>query len=294
MKPMLLRTALVRGITILLLMLGVACSLHAQWRLKVLSWNIESGDAEVEWVTDQIAALEGFDILALSEVDPDWANAIVSAAEDGEGAKGNWEADFRYVIGETGYDQRLMIVWDNLRFERSGEPVELHELNTENLNYRSPLYVQLRHRANNSSFLVMVNHLARGAEDIRNQQAEGLVSWVAEQTLPVIALGDYNFDYDIDEGIGNNGFNLMTESEDWIWVRPDRLMKSQSSFSYHSILDFVFVSNMPENWSGFSEILSPYSPFEDDEVTADHRPISATFYIFPPEENTEPDPEMVE
>ena len=294
MRFVLFRNAAIRSVCLSVMLLASVGTLHAQWRLKMLSWNIESADADLSWVTEQLSTLEGFDILALSEVNPEWAEALVSAAEDGEGAKGNWEAEFNYALSETGYSQRLMLIWDNLRFERVGDPVELHSLNTENLTYRSPLYLQLRNRTTGSEFIVMVNHLARGAEDIRDMQAQGLVDWVQTQTIPVVALGDYNFDYDIDEGVGNNGFDLMTATEDWIWVRPDRLMKSQAAFSYNSILDFVFVANAPETWSGFSDILSLYTPFEDDEITVDHRPVAATFYIFPEEENQEPDPEAAE
>ena len=47
-------------------------NLNAQWRLKTLSWNIESGDSELQWVTDQMAQMEGYDVLALTEVNPDW------------------------------------------------------------------------------------------------------------------------------------------------------------------------------------------------------------------------------
>ena len=278
---------------LLLLACFAATSLHAQWRLKALSWNIESGDSDLTWVSEQLASMEGFDMMALSEVDPTWAAALVEAAEQGEGAKGNWNASFDYVISATGYNQRLMIIWDNLRFERVTEPVELDNLNTQSLSYRSPLYVELRHRVNGESFIVMVNHLARGADDIRNFQAEGLVAWANEQTRPIIALGDYNFDYDIDEGVGNEGFNRMTQTEEWVWVRPEKLIKSQSNSSYHSILDFIFAANIPDNWSAMSEVLSLYSPFEDDEITSDHRPVSATFYIFPVEE-VEPEPVVEE
>jgi len=266
---------------------------HAQWRLKALSWNIESGDASLEWLKTEISQFEGYDIMALVEVDPTFAADLVTAAKEGEGAKGNWQADFDYVLSNTGYNQSLMIIWDNLRFERIAGPTELDHLNSATLSFRSPMFIQLRHRTNGTEFIVLVNHLARGDETLRNTQATGLVTWVKEQTLPVIALGDYNFDYDIDEGEGNAGFNLMTESGDWIWVRPESLMKSQASSAYNSLLDFAFVSHIPTNWSGYSSILPLYTPFTDDATTADHRPLDVTFYVFPTLE-TEPGPAVEE
>ncbi|MCG8527625.1 MAG: hypothetical protein MI748_14690 [Opitutales bacterium] len=269
---------------------------NAQWRIKTLSWNIESGESSLNQISTYLSDLEGYDIIGLSEVDPAWAANLVSAAEGGEGAKGNSIANFSYVIGSSGFDTRLMIIWDTDRFELVGSAVELDNLNSATLSHRSPLYITLRRRVDHTSFIFMVNHLARGDEALRNAQAQGLKSWAMEQTLPIIAAGDYNFDYDLDEGTGNAAFNIMLDpvsvTEDqvttpvtvWEWLKPTKMIKSQSSQSYNSILDFVFVANMPGNWVYSSEILLTQIPFVDDTTHADHRPIDATFFVNPPAE----------
>ena len=41
---------------------------------------------------------------------------------------------------------------------------------------------------------------------MRCSQAEGLREWARTQTLPIIAVGDYNFDYDFRTGTGNEAF----------------------------------------------------------------------------------------
>jgi hypothetical protein len=256
-------------------------SMGANWRLKTVFWNIESGDSSLSHIESVIADMEGVDVFAFAEVVPSWAENLSGAAEVGEGAKGDSQAQFDYVVGTTGDDIRLVIVWDNLRFEKIGDTIELHALNSGGLRHRSPLYIELRHRANNERFLVMVNHLARGDAFVRNEQARGLVQWAAEQELPIIAFGDYNFDFDIDEGIGNEAFDAMLEGSNWTWLKPETLMKSQSSPSYYSILDFVFVVNLSERWTSKSSIVSLYTPFDDDQLIADHRPLEATFFIAP-------------
>jgi endonuclease/exonuclease/phosphatase family metal-dependent hydrolase len=67
---------------------------------------------------------------------------------------------------------------------------------------RSPLVLKLKHNGTGKEFFFMVNHLYRGngIDARRLDQATALNQWAAAQTLPVIAVGDYNFDYDLDPG----------------------------------------------------------------------------------------------
>lgn len=46
----------------------------------------------------------------------------------------------------------------------------------------------------------MVNHLYRSNNERRHAQAQGLNEWARSQTLPVIATGDYNFDWHFQTG----------------------------------------------------------------------------------------------
>ena len=125
----------------------------------------------------------------------------------------------------------------------------------------------------------MVNHLARGSTDIRDEQAIGLRQWAEMQTLPVIAVGDYNFDYRIDDGEGNIAMGLFLTNNIWKWVKPDRLHQTQGSQRFYSVLDFIFTANMPNNWIADSSILIDNPTSNDLVNTSDHRPIEARFLI---------------
>jgi hypothetical protein len=110
----------------------------------------------------------------------------------------------------------------------------------------------------------MVNHLARGDEDKRLEQCKLLSQWAKGQTLPVIAVGDYNIDFHVtkgDAGKRDPGFDALLKDNHFRWVRPDRLTKTQASDNYNSVLDFVFVAHAPFGWSAQSRILNR----EDDE-----------------------------
>lgn len=78
----------------------------------------------------------------------------------------------------------------------------------------------------------MVNHLAR--TNTLRQQATGLKDWADQQQLPVIAVGDYNFDYNIDDDEGNQAMENMLAGDVWKWIFPDHAYKTQGSREYNS------------------------------------------------------------
>ena len=90
--------------------------------------------------------------------------------------------------------------------------------------YRSPLVVHLKDNASAIEFLVVVNHLARGKAEIRQKQSQQLVEWARDQTLPVLAIGDYNFDYVFATEKGNEAFNIFLRDNVFKWVRPRELI----------------------------------------------------------------------
>lgn len=248
----------------------------AQKRLLCLSWNAESGGNDRHTIAKRLADFEGYDIIGLTEVKEENAQLYSDAASSGEGADNSNNPDFDFVIGTTGGADRMMIIWDNKRFEKIGDAQKLDDLSVGN--HRAPLFCIFGIRGTEIQFIFMVNHLARGNEDLRNSQAEGLAEWAGDQTLPVIAVGDYNFDFDIDDGVGNQGFNNMLVDDHWAWLKPERLYQTQLSPKFYSVLDFVFTSNMPASWVGSSNILLVH-PSVDNEVESDHRPMEAHFYI---------------
>ena len=248
----------------------------AQKRLLCLSWNVESGENEKHTIAHRLADFEGYDIFGLTEVKSSNAELYAEAAAAGEGADNSKSPDFDFVMGTTGGADRMMIIWDNKRIEKIGEAQELDDLNEGR--HRAPLFCKFKLRDTDIEFIFMVNHLARVNADLRNTQAAGLAEWADNQTVPVIAVGDYNFDYDIDDGVGNTGFDNMIEEGHWNWLKPERLHQTQLSAKFYSVLDFVFVANMNDSWEGYSNILLSH-PSTDNEAESDHRPVEAHFYI---------------
>ena len=263
-----------------LLLLVLPTSSLAQVRIKVLSWNLEDRENDPATVADQLRQLEGFDILGLSEVADANIGKYRGAAMDGEGARGR-ESRFEFVLGTTGNAvQRLAIIYDARRFAEL-DRFEFNDMNDGN--HRSPLAVRLQLRGTDEVFVFMVNHLARGNAEMRQRQAQQLRAWAAARDEPVIAVGDYNFDYQIDTGQGNAAFDILLAMENgedvFTWVRPPELFASQMSGRYHAVLDFIFVAHLPPHWTATSRILTLGFGPGDTPQTSDHRPVQARFFI---------------
>lgn len=130
----------------------------------------------------------------------------------------------------------------------------------------------------------MVNHLYRGSvvDSRRLDQATALNEWAQAQTLPVIAVGDYNFDYDLDPGESsenyNKGLGNMIAGNVFQWIEPEVKIKTHDSY-YNSILDFIFLRDTPGTFTAISKILQKDGDFPDDNRTPDHRPVMGIFTI---------------
>ena len=123
-------------------------------------------------------------------------------------------------MGSSGDAMRLVAIYDKTRFDLL-EWYEVDEINTTG-NVRAPLVLHLRDKLGGEQLLFMVNHLYRSRDAERHKQAQLLNDWAANKTLPVIAVGDYNFDWEVTGGEQNHdqGFDLMTEGGAWEWIRP--------------------------------------------------------------------------
>ena len=130
--------------------------------------------------------------------------------------------------------------------------------------------------------LVMVNHLARGSEEARQLQAKKLVQWARQESMPIVALGDYNFDYVFETRGGNEAFRLFMKDSVWEWVEPvelvdtnwyDNPQEPDGKDDYPgSMLDFVFVAGPAKDWTKSCKIIVRDGDFPDSEQTSDHRP----------------------
>ncbi len=115
--------------------------------------------------------------------------------------------------------------------------------------------MKLRHKALQREFTVVMNHLARGSAELRKRQATILVEWARKQSDPVVAVGGYNFDYDIPTKKGNEAFDVFMKEGVWKWVEPKQMVDTNWSDRNNdgkdeypdSMLDFVFALGLPRH-----------------------------------------------
>ena len=248
--------------------------------ITVIGWNAESGDANPAVVAARIAEIDGCDIWGICEVqNSSWASAFEDAAEVDE------NADFKAILGSTGGADRMLIIYDSDRFDRLDD-FELHRINLGG-RVRAPLVAHFRIIGTDAEFLFMVNHLYRSRDFRRHEQARLLNLWASQQTLPIIAVGDYNFDWSVAVGekVHDEGYDEMIKDGHFTWIRPSKLKKTQASPNYNSVLDFVFLGGDSWTWKAQSAILKRDATdtnddsFPDDGQTSDHRPARAKIQI---------------
>ena len=129
--------------------------LTGDFSLRILSWNVESHGADPNVIAAELKAMTGYDIVALTEVLPE-------ASEQFRLAVGT---DFESITSKSGLDDRMMLIFNpkNLELVRK---FELNRINFKS-RYRSPLVAHFRDTLSGNEVLVMVNHLARGSEKVR-------------------------------------------------------------------------------------------------------------------------------
>lgn len=258
---------------VLALLLALAVSGGAQAEtLRVIGFNVESGGAHPDTIAEQMLELGEADVWGFSEVEKFWwAMKFKEAATTMTGDP------YYFDWGTTGGGDRLMLLYNTAKLEKVGDHMELHDINPGG-RVRAPLVTRLKVKATGEEFFAMVNHLYRKRGDLRAQQAAQLRDWAAQQTIPVIAIGDYNFDWT--ESGHNQGFVAMTQGDIFKWIKPDPILPSQCHPDYKSILDFVFVSGAAKDWPATSDILFPDASYcPDDNLTSDHRPVEGIFTL---------------
>ena len=243
--------------------------------ITVAGWNVGLDDADINTIAARVAEIQGVDLWGFAEVNRTGAaRNLEQAAEQGE------PGDFAAVTGQSGDPIRLVALYDDTRFDLL-DWYEIDAINTTG-NARAPLVLHLRDTTSGVEFLFMVNHLYRTRDAERRKQAQLLNDWAKQQTLPVIAVGDYNFDWSVKgDGEHDQGYDLMTADGAWRWVRPARLVTTQCSgwpCRYNSVLDFVFASGPAQKWQAQSEIVVVPGDFPDDTAKSDHRPVLARFW----------------
>lgn len=236
---------------------------------KIMAWNVElDGGAKPDVIAGQMQEFKDYDIIALMETRPETFEVIKKSTKH------------KAAISRSGNNIRLALLWNDERFSIE-KFEELDDLNDENMRHRSPWAMLVKERATDQAFYLVTVHLARGREQLRQRQARGIRDWTREKTLPVIAIGDFNFDYVFADNKGNKAFDQFLEDGIMKWVRPEEFIdtnwydpESDGIDNYPgSMLDFAFVAGPAKDWSPKCRVIVRDGDFPDDKSTSDHRPI---------------------
>jgi endonuclease/exonuclease/phosphatase family metal-dependent hydrolase len=271
-------------IVLILYLLAVGVIAQGDTTLTVITWNVESGEAAPDVIAAQMADLPNVDLWGLTEVE-NADDALTFEA----GAEAARDANFEGVLSESGNEDRLLLLYNAERFTLL-DTEELNDLNPDG-RVRSPLVVLLLDDQTGSELAVIVTHLKSRndfeSRQLRSDQAAGLNEWgafAAQLDLPVIAMGDYNFYYEVDGSGYDAAFDDMTTDDVFVWVEPDEIVSTQCTAEgrgcrFNSIVDFIFVGGPAREWDAISEVIVTPGDFPDDDDTSDHRPVVAVFEI---------------
>jgi endonuclease/exonuclease/phosphatase family metal-dependent hydrolase len=263
--------------TIALVVTTLVATAAATEPLSVISWNVESGGSDPATIAKQLAALDRHDVFALQEVHPKDADRYGQAIRTAYGKQ------YRYYFSQTGQSDRQLMAFDTERLTLESI-TELFQQGVHSLNdwqHRSPLVANFRDTKSNERFALVTVHLARGKAELRTEQARGLAEWAAEVRLPVIAIGDFNMDYDFHTQQGNEASQVFVTTPVLQWVKPAKLVDTnwadrngdaQDDYP-DSLLDYAWVAGPAKDWNAEAVVVVREGDFPDDARTSDHRPV---------------------
>ncbi len=243
----------------------------------VVSWNVESGGADPAVIAGQLAELPHASIYLLQEVAAGDIGRYAAAIRRAHGDR------YKFYLGSVGGADRLAVIVDEgeFRIRSFSELFSYGEHTLNDWNHRPPLVAHLQRKRDGLELLVVTVHLARGNASLRTEQAEGLKAWAAAQTLPVVLVGDCNFDLDFTTGKGNAAYDAffaggvwkLAAPEEWIdtnWA--DRDGDGRDDYP-DSCLDFAAVSPHGRPLVTRCRVLVREGDFPDSKATSDHRPL---------------------
>ncbi len=189
-------------------------------KFTLVEWNIEAGGSDLEVIKQQLTELEPFDLVALSEVPTAAADQFAS----------RWAKESSFV-GTSGGPARLVVAWNPKIFAqiKAEEIKRVGEAEFAPGLQMAPLSIHLKHLGSGQEFLLVMTHLARGSAELRRKQALLMTELAQAQTLPVVAIGGFNFDYDFVKHQGNESFVAFTAGDTWKWIKPQAWVDSNWS-----------------------------------------------------------------
>ena len=268
--------------------------------LRIVAWDVDGDDNDAAKISKQLTDLGTYDLYGLTSVAPTEVERYGKALRKVTGR------DFKWIVGETGGNYRIVVFYDAGRFGTLSK-TELHSFDDGQLDdgqlddgrlddgqrndpksqHRLPMIVELHDRDTRRddqqplAFYFVVNHFARKDAELRARQAVDLRHWGQAQTKPIVAVGNYNFDFDIKTLRGNRSFDLFMIDYIWYWVRPQEFIDTQwvdlnddgkDDFP-NQCQDFGLVVGAAQLWSSKARVLLQEGDFPDTSESSDHRPV---------------------
>lgn len=234
--------------------------------IRVFAWNVNSGihrganAQQLPFILQSVSGLE-HEIIALSEVESTWAEQIENARRDSGRQVGS-------VVGTTGNNQRLQVLFDTARFQYLRHAEMTGVVEPPNEYRRSPLSVVLRDLHTNREIEIVAIHLTLGRRETgdaeRAAEAARLRDLLATRGAArnLVVIGDANVQCSIDEGPMDcaPAMHELTLNDVLTWVAPQPVHPTfcSDSPSEQSILDIALIGSS----SSFS---SARSRVHDDE-----------------------------
>ena len=264
------------------LLMAIYCLLYttpcfAVEKFNVISWNVEVEGSDAEIIAQQMVELPRSDIYLLQEVSSRSINRYAAKIRETLGS------EYKFFVSSFGGPHKLGIIVNQARFKVRGftELMSHGEYQLNNWRMRSPLAVELETKSG-IRFKVLTVHLARGNAKFRQEQANGLREWVADQTEPIFLAGDCNFDFDIPTKRGNrawenffrDGVWQLAEPAEWIDTNWDDRDGDGKDNYPDSTLDFAAYRSVTTSLKADCQIVVREGDFPDNQRTSDHRPLS--------------------
>jgi hypothetical protein len=248
-------------------LLGMVTSAANADTLAVVGFNVDSDDASDDFIAAQLRKSEGIDLWGLTEVwqEQDWPETLRIGAEQGG------DTEFGSLLGSTGANDRMLILYrrDRLELMASEEILEAQAAGRQ----AAPLAARFRAGDGPEFLFVVVNFSDQAGR--RAQQSAGLAAWAAAQTLPVVAVGSFNFDLDTD-GVDPD-FDRFLASAGWRWLRPQPDLGTWCG-KRGRVADNVLLGGDARSWTSEASVMFPQNNYCPDSTrSSDHRPVLARF-----------------
>jgi hypothetical protein len=254
-----------RDLITFLLLLSAGQFVRAE-PLTVVGFNVESGDSSDHVISLQLEKSVGVDIWGLVDVwdKRGWPERLRAGAAEGEGS------DFGAVLGKTGRDSRLLTLFRRSRLLA----LEQQEISAAQASPREPAPLAVRfHLKGVQEFWFLTVDLS-DQEDRRLRQARALAEWASEQSVPLVAVGTFNFGLEPDSDRLDEGLEVLLSSG-WRLARPIEHIGTRCGGG-DRMEDFVFLAGPSAAWSDRAEVMYPQSNYcPDSGRTSNHRPVLA-------------------